>query len=369
MKKFLYNHMLYIKVICAVLITYILMNLIDNIGYFTGIFEKFYGVIQPFVFGLIIAYVLNPIVKLFEKKFNLNRFISILCTYLVVIGVIAITSIYLFPKLYYSIEDFIAKIPYMSIELQQWVNEFMKNDAIRNILNSGVLEFNPQVIIPKISEISATTLNMLLTSTVAFANSFVKFFFGFLVAIYILYDKEKIIYFFKKILFIVVKEKRGISLISVFNNLHRMIGTYLGIKAIDSLIIAIMAFIGLNILGSQYVLLLSVIVGITNMIPYFGPFIGIITGFIINIFSNPVVAVITLIFLLLLQQFDAWFLDPKLIGNKVGLSPLLVIFAVTIGGGFYGIVGMILAAPVMSVIKIYAMKVISKYKFKSLGDK
>ena len=369
MKKFLYNHILYIKVVCAVIITYILMNLIDNISYFTGIFEKFYGVIQPFIFGLIIAYVLNPIVKLFEKKLKLNRAISILCTYLVVIGVIAITSIFLFPKLYYSVEDFIEKIPYMSIELQQWINEFMKNDVIRNILDYGVLEFNPQMLIPKISEISATALNMLLTSTVAFANSFVKFFFGFLVAIYILYDKEKIIYLFKKILFIVVKERRGISFINVLNNLHKMIGTYLGIKAIDSLIIAIMAFIGLNILGSQYVLLLSFIVGITNMIPYFGPFIGIVTGFVINVFSSPIVALIILVFLLLLQQFDAWFLDPKLIGNKVGLSPLLVILAVTIGGGFYGIVGMILAAPVMSVIKIYAGKAINKYKFKSLGDK
>lgn len=369
MKKFLNNHMLYIKVICTLIIAYILMNLIDNRGYFTNIFREFYGIIQPFIFGLIIAYILNPIVKLFERKLKLNRVISILCTYLIVIGVIAITSIYLFPKLYYSVEDFIDKIPEMSIKLQQWINEFMKNDAIRYILDSGVLEFNPQMLIPKISEISATTLNMLLTSTVSFANSFIKFFFGFLVAIYILYDKEKIIYLFKKILFIVIKEKRGISLIGVINNFHKMIGKYLGIKAIDSLIIAVMALIGLNILGSQYILLLSVIVGFTNMIPYFGPFIGIITGFVINVFSNPIVAIIVSIFLLLLQQFDAWFLDPKLIGNKVGLSPLLVILAVTIGGGIYGIIGMILAAPVMSVIKIYAGKAISKYKFKSLGDK
>ena len=147
-----------------------------------------------------------------------------------------------------------------------------------------------------------------------------------------------------------------------------MIGTYLGIKAIDSLIIAFIALVGLNILGSQYVLLLSVIVGVTNMIPYFGPFIGILTGFVINVFSSPISAVIIAIFLLLLQQFDAWFLDPKLIGNKVGLSPLLVILAVTLGGGFYGIIGMILASPVMSVIKIYAGKAVNKYKFKSLGD-
>ena len=91
----------------------------------------------------------------------------------------------------------------MSIELQKWINEFIKNDAVGNILESGILEFNPQILIPKISEISAATLNMLLTSIVAFTNSFVKFLFGFLVAIYILYDKEKIVYLFKKVLFIV----------------------------------------------------------------------------------------------------------------------------------------------------------------------
>ncbi|MBU5315343.1 AI-2E family transporter [Clostridium bornimense] len=368
MKKLINNHIIYIKIVCTVIVAYILMNLIDNIGYFTGIFGKFYGVIQPFIFGLIIAYILNPIMKLFEKKLKFTRVISILFTYLIVIGVIAITSVYLFPKLYYSIEDFIGRIPYMSIELQKWINEFIKNDAVGNILESGILEFNPQILIPKISEISAATLNMLLTSIVAFTNSFVKFLFGFLVAIYILYDKEKIVYLFKKVLFIVVKEKRGIAICNVARNLHKMIGTYLGIKAIDSLIIAFIALVGLNILGSQYVLLLSVIVGVTNMIPYFGPFIGILTGFVINVFSSPISAVIIAIFLLLLQQFDAWFLDPKLIGNKVGLSPLLVILAVTLGGGFYGIIGMILASPVMSVIKIYAGKAVNKYKFKSLGD-
>lgn len=369
MKKFLYNHMLYIKVICTIIITYILMKLIDNSGYFINIFVEFYGIIQPFIFGIIIAYILNPLMKLFEKSFKLKRSISILCTYLIVVGIISIVSIYLFPKLYYSVEDFIERIPDMSIKLQGWINELIKNDGIRNVLDSGVVEFNPQMLIPKISEISVTTLNMLLTSAVSFANSFIKFFFGFLVAIYILYDKEKLIYLLKKVLFIIIKEKKGNALIGVFNNFHKMIGKYLGIKAIDSLIIASIAFVGLNILESQYILLLSVIVGVTNMIPYFGPFIGIITGFVLNVFSNPILAIVILIFLLLLQQFDAWFLDPKLIGNKVGLSPLLVILAVTIGGGLYGIIGMILAAPVMSVIKIYVDKIIGKYKFKSLGDK
>lgn len=116
---------------------------------------------------------------------------------------------------------------------------------------------------------------------------------------------------------------------------------------------------------SEYALLLSVVVGITNMIPYFGPFIGMVVGFFINVFISPMKAVIVLIYLFILQQFDAWYLDPKLIGNRVGLSPFLVILGVTLGGAIYGPIGMILGSPVMSVIRIYTLKLIKKFEYRA----
>ncbi len=224
----------------------------------------------------------------------------------------------------------------------------------------------PDFIIGKTSEFVVQILDKLLSKTWSFTNSFIKWIFGFIVSIYVLYDKEKFINIGKKIIFITFNEKNGSKIIEFFKNLHYMIGLYIGTKALDSTIIGGIAFIGLNILKSPYPLLIALIVGVTNMIPYFGPFIGMVVAFTINIFFSLFKAFAVLIFLFLLQQFDAWYLDPKLIGGKVGLTPFLVIFAVTLGGGLYGPVGMILAVPIMAVIKLYADKAIKRYDNKRI---
>ena len=121
-----------------------------------------------------------------------------------------------------------------------------------------------------------------------------------------------------------------------------------------------MALVLLNIVKSEYAFLLAVIVGITNMIPYFGPFIGEIVGFLFNVFVSPTKGLIVFLVLLALQLFDGWYLDPKLIGNKVGVRPLFIIVAVLIGGGFYGALGMLLASPTAATIKVYYERIMKK---------
>ena len=139
-----------------------------------------------------------------------------------------------------------------------------------------------------------------------------------------------------------------------------MIGEYIGIKAIDSSIIAVMALILLTIVKSEYAFLLAIIVGITNMIPYFGPFIGEIIGFLFNVFVSPTKGIVVFLVLLALQLFDGWYLDPKLIGDKVGVRPLYIIIAVLIGGGFFGAIGMLLASPTVATLKIYYERLMKK---------
>ena len=143
-----------------------------------------------------------------------------------------------------------------------------------------------------------------------------------------------------------------------------MIGTYIGIKALDSLIIGIISLVGLMILRLPYAPLLALVVGVTNMIPYFGPFVGMLTCAIVALFITPFRALVVFIFLLALQQFDAWYLEPKLVSGKVGIGPFWVILGVTIGGGFFGPLGMILASPTVATIKIYYKKIVNKYKEK-----
>lgn len=345
-----------IALFIVIVISSITIKLIDNYSvWFKGIGDL-YAIVAPFIYALIIAYILNPIMKLFEKKFHLKRNISVLCTYVLIIGVLSILGIYLMPKIVNNIVDFIRNIPYFADEAQKWVNNILSNAKVQDVINSSFQTFDPNIVINKVSEISVNVLNSLLTNMVSITGSVIKWVFGFLISIYILFDKEKFVYGAKKVTLRVVKPKYGKLIIGLVRNLNRMVGTYIGIKAVDSSIIALIAFVGLTILKAPYAILIALVVGVTNMIPYFGPFIGMVVGFLINVFFSPMKAIMCVVFLFLLQQFDAWYLDPKLIGNKVGLSPFAVIFAVTVGGGVYGTVGMVLAVPIMAVIKIYMDK-------------
>ncbi|WP_032120597.1 AI-2E family transporter [Clostridium amazonitimonense] len=356
-----YKEKKYFNLVLAIVIAYILIKLIDNHAYFYGGFIKLTSIVSPFIYAFIIAYILNPIMKFFEKRFKVKRGVSILLTYILILGIVTVTSIYLIPKISNSIIDILKNVPYFAGETQKWFNDLISNSKLDSLLSSSTLSaLNFNSFLSKISNFSITFLNLLLSKTITFTSYLIKWVFGFLIAIYILFDKENIISWFKKICYITFKDRTSDKLISLIKNLHNMVGAYVGTKAIDSSIIGVLAFVGLTIIGSSYGLLIAVIVGITNMIPYFGPFIGMVVAFVINVFFSPLKAFIALIFLFVLQQFDAWYLDPKLIGGKVGLSPFLVIFAVTLGGGLYGPVGMVLFVPIVAVVKVYLDKFIER---------
>ncbi|NME96126.1 AI-2E family transporter [Clostridium cochlearium] len=353
--------------IISVILIYIIIKLINNYKTWFNIFGNIMNIISPFIFAIIIAYILNPLMKFIERKFSLSRKLSILFTYVFIIFFISIFTIYLLPKITYNIIDIVKSIPEFANEAQHFLNKIITEHNLKEVINSsGMNNLKPDFIIGKTSEFVVQILDKLLSKTWSFTNSFIKWIFGFIISIYVLYDKEKFMNVGKKIMFITFNEKNTLKIIELLKNLHYMIGLYIGTKALDSTIIGGIAFIGLTILKSPYPLLIALIVGVTNMIPYFGPFIGMIVAFTINIFFSLFKAIGVLVFLFFLQQFDAWYLDPKLIGGKVGLTPFLVIFAVTLGGGLYGPIGMILAVPIMAVIKLYVDKIIRKYDNKRI---
>ncbi|MCY6484890.1 AI-2E family transporter [Clostridium aestuarii] len=341
----------YIDLIIAGTILFIVIRLIDNYTSVLSSINSFIAIFHPFIFAFIIAYILNPLLSFFEEKLKFKRALSISLTYVLIIGLITIFITSLLPKIADNVVELFNNSPKFANQAKIWINnniEFLNRvDSKRffiNNLKSGILNFKDMFL---------QSMNIVFIKTLSFTSFFAKIIFGFIISIYVLYDKEKFIKNAKKIIYIILKKKNGDNFLNLLKNIHYMLSTYIGIKAIDSFIIAVICFIGISILKSPYTLLIAVIVGFTNMIPYFGPFIGMIVGFIINIFFNPMIAVKILIFLFFLQQFDAWYLDPKLIGSKVGLSPFLVIFAVTIGGSLFGIIGMLLGVPTMAVLKIY----------------
>ena len=261
-----------------------------------------------------------------------------------------------------SILNITAEIPQYIAKSQEWINLCLKNERINELINQAGLLNNLKELATEVGNVSMNLLQGFAMYLLSMTSNLVNIVLGFLISIYVLADKDKLVRTARTITFMILKEKNGkrfMDFISIYNN---MIGTYVGIKAIDSAIIGLIALVGLLILGAPYAPLLAVIVGITNMIPYFGPLVGIIISGGVTIFSSLMLAIMVIIMLLGIQQFDAWFLEPKLIGKKVGVSPLAIIFGVTLGGGILGPVGMILGSPTMATLRIYYNKVFEKFK-------
>ena len=259
-----------------------------------------------------------------------------------------------------SAADMTHKIPDYIKEIQSWIDNILKDDKLHNILSDSETLNNLNNILSSLGTMAVSLFEGIALGLFTISSQIIKIFLGLLISIYVLIDKERIILEAKKICYLILKEKKSNKLIEAVRIYNSMIGAYIGIKAIDSVIIGVMALILLTIVKSEYPLLLAVIVGVTNMIPYFGPLIGEIVGFIFNIFVSPTKAVAVFLTLLALQQFDGWYLDPKLIGNKVGVRPLYIIISVIVAGGFFGPIGMILASPTVATLKIYYDRLMDK---------
>lgn len=362
---FFNKYIKYRDILVIVLIALVGYKLIDNYQMFLNLISTTMSVISPFIYAMIFAYCINPIMNLFERKLKMKRGLSILSTYLLIGGAIVIGALYIVPSIVDSIISITSEIPKYMETVQGWINEALKNQNLYDLINSTGLLDNISVISGKMSSIIIGILDGSVSSIVSITTNVVKIGFGFLISIYILLDKERFITEVKTITYMILKEEKGTKLIGLVRTYHEMIGKYIGTKAIDSGIIGVLAFLGLMIIGAPYTPLLAIIVGVTNMIPYFGPFVGEVIGAAVGIFISPAMAITIFIFLLALQQFDAWYLDPKLIGDKVGVKPFYIILAVTIGGGFFGPIGMLLASPTMATINIYYERKVNLFKAKN----
>lgn len=362
---FFNKYIKYRDILVIVLIALVGYKLIDNYQMFLNLISTTISVISPFIYAMVFAYCINPIMNLFERRLKMRRGLSIFSTYLLIGGAIVIGALYIVPSIVDSIISITSEIPGYMETVQGWINEALKNQNFYELINSTGLLDNISVISGNMSSIIIGILNGSVSSIVSITTNVVKIGFGFLISIYILLDKERFIIEVKTITYMIFKEERGTKIIGLVRTYHEMIGKYIGTKAIDSAIIGVLAFFGLMVIGAPYTPLLAIVVGVTNMIPYFGPFVGEVVGAAVGLFVSPAMAITIFIFLLALQQFDAWYLDPKLIGDKVGVKPFYIILAVTIGGGFFGPIGMLLASPTMATINIYYERKVNLFKAKN----
>lgn len=311
------------------------------------------GVLSPIIWAVAIAYLLNPMVKMIEKYSKIKRAWSILISYIIVLGIVTFVITIVTPNIINSIGNFISNASEYLKDAQEFFKSNMqKFELLDEYGITSYIEKNFNDLLEKSNEIIKTVLDTVLTQAINVTFSVINVIIGLLISIYLLADKENLFLQIKRIIYAFFNKSRAEGLTNLFKEIDSVFSKYLIGKLIDSLIIGVLCFVILTIVNMPYGLLISVIVGITNMIPYFGPIFGGIPGVIIVLFISPIKALWLFIIILALQQFDGWILGPKILGGQVGLKPLWIIVAITLGGAMFGVLGMFLGVPVVAVLKL-----------------
>ena len=336
--------------------------------------EKIFSVLAPVIWGMVIAYLLCPLLSFFEKHFSkltgrkkphprLDRVVGIfVCVSLMLVVIVGIIYAVI-PEIMGSIKNIFFYLPDYFSNLQTYLTDTFtgyieKNPEAGDMLSSAFASIEESVLSaaeefrPKVDSLldKDGLLANVTSGALAFIIGLKDFCLGIIVSVYLLYSKEKFLAQAKKLFHAILARKRCEQLFRVANKANSTFMQFLSGKALDSLIIGMLCFIGLTIMKAPYVVLISVIVGITNMIPFFGPFIGAIPSGLLILLSQPEKTIPFAIFILALQQFDGNILGPKILGDTLGLSPFWIMFSVFLGGGLFGFIGMVIFVPLFALV-------------------
>lgn len=372
-KKYIYWGITAFLVIAASLVFYYLLFHMNNVR--AG-FRTFTKTCMPIIDGLVLAYLMTPLVNHMErdffipvcKKLSLNtesakakkrmRLLSALITVIFVFVLIYLLCASIIPQLIVSIQNIALQLPAYATNLQDWIQKLLENNEdLAGIVTSLINQYSNELegylnskLVPQLNVILTQFSSSIFSSMLGMLVTAWNLLIGLIISVYLLFSKESFAGQSKKIIYAIWEEETANKLISDIRFVNATFGGYINGKLVDSLIIGLLCFIGMTLLQLPYPVLISVIVGVTNIIPFFGPYLGAIPSIILILMVNPKQALYFAIFILVLQQFDGNFLGPKILGNKTGLSSFWVIFSITLFGGYWGILGMAIGVPVFAVI-------------------
>ncbi len=367
----------------AIILFFFVINQFDVIS---GIFKTIGKILTPLFMGMVIAYLLSPIINFLEKQcYRLPekwiyhgavgeargkskrriRALIILITYILVFVAVFGFFNLLIPELVKSIQGIIESFPEYIDNFETWISKMLIRfpgiqENVNDILNASTTGIE-ELIMTKLTDMDESQQGAIISTTgglvkglisggVSVLKLLLNLLIGIIVSIYLLNSKELLIGQAKKLIYATMSRDRANAII---HNIRFTNKTFLGFfsgKILDSIIVGILCFILTKIIGTPYAVLVSVVVGITNIIPYFGPFIGAIPCALLVLLVDPMQCLYFIIMIILLQQFDGNILGPKILGGKTGLSSLWVIVAITIFGGLFDFAGMVVGVPLFAVI-------------------
>lgn len=301
--------------------------------------------LKPFIIAAVIAYLLNPIVKVFEKK-GIRRIFGVLIVYLIFIMIILLLSLVLIPKLIKEISSLAVNIPHYSSQMQELLKRLQDG-----YMNSGLPESFKDVLDDNILMLQSMILTVLQNIANGIIGVFSQLFNIVIVpviAFYMLKDSE---YFKNQFILLLPKAKR-MKYIVLLRDIDNVFGKYIRGQIIVGSFVGVFTTIALLLIKVKYAVILGLFAGIANIIPYFGPFIGIVPTILFALLDSTGKALYAAGAFILIQQVESGFLTPRIIGKSVGIHPVYVIMSLIIGGRLLGIIGLIMAVPVLAAIKL-----------------
>lgn len=357
--------MVFITFVCCILFFF---SVLRYQGFANG-WHKVISAAQPIIIGLVLAYLLNPVMKFFERHLykllkdrtktdkkakKMARGFAITCSIIFLIAVIVLLIAAIVPSVINSVMGIVDTLPKNVANFVKMIQEgrfgnYEVADMIGDVLTKVtdyVENWATKTLLPQ----ARTYLIQITSGVINVVKAMLNFVIGIIVAVYVLMIKERLIGQSKKVVYAVFKPKQGNIIVETMHKADDIFGGFIIGKIIDSAIIGVICYVGCSILRIPDTMLVSVIIGVTNIIPLFGPFIGAIPALLLVVIQSPWHALYLLLFIIALQQVDGNIIGPKILGNSTGLTSFWVMFAILIGGGMFGFLGMLLGVPVFALI-------------------
>lgn len=361
---------------CSAVLFYMLLS---HLPAFFGGFSTFYSFIKPVVVGAVIAYIFDPLARTFNssvfrkiKNEKTKWKLSVATTIVVILAAIILLFVALIPQIVESIITFVSNLGSYVDSYQELLTGFenQSGNRIFGIDISGIADLGERAL----DNLSKTftdkeSMQNILSGSVNAGKGVFDIVIAFILAIYLLLDKHRLINGFSRLMSLILKDKTFANTGEFLSKCNQILIRYISFDIIDGIIVGVVNFIFMLIAGMNYSVLISVIVGITNLAPTFGPIVGAVIGGFILVLVKPWHAFWFLIFTIILQTIDGYVLKPKLFGESLGVSPLMILISIILGGRLFGVVGILLAIPFAAILdfvwKDFVLKKLEERKLKS----
>lgn len=327
--------------------------LLNNLGSLAGGVGTMLQILSPFAGGIVIAYILDPMVTFFQKYLLKGkrrwRWLAILLAYIAGMLILALLGWLVIPQVISSVVTLFTSIPVYMAGVQSTL-VFIQEEFDVQLPHALEALNNYQELLNQAYEVIRSWAPQIMASMGGVASNFVAIFTAVAASVYMLADKDHLLHQLRTVTHACLPRRLAENVLRICHFANENFNGFFVGKIIDSGIIGVMVFISMSILRLDYAVLISVIVGITNIIPVFGPFIGAVPGVLILLFVDPIQALIFMLLILIVQQVDGNFIGPKILGHSIGISALWVLFSIVLGGDLLGVVGMVIGVPVFATL-------------------